>query len=106
MSVPRRCSLLLVLAAIACVQAASALDFPIPIRRGGLPNTFARLRNGQTLRIAYIGGSVTENTGWRDNTTAWFNARWPGKITEKNAGWSGTGTAIGALRFGRDVMTF
>lgn len=81
------------------------LDYPIPIHRGnGLANTFAKLSAGQSITIAYIGGSVTEGAGWRDLVTDWFEARYPGKITEVNAGWSGTGSLIGVMRFGRDVL--
>lgn len=93
-----------VLAVLASSQV-TALDYPIQIQRGnGLANVFAKLNAGQTAKIAYIGGSVTENTGWRNNVTAWFNSKYPGKITEVNAGWSGTGSLIGAMRFNRDVL--
>jgi|GEM_PF-2228741 len=85
--------------------AALAYDYPIPIHRGnGLANVFARLNSGQSVTIAYIGGSVTEMPGWRSNVTAWFNSKYPGKITEINAGWSGTGSLIGAMRLARDVL--
>ncbi len=84
---------------------AAAVDYPIPIHRGnGLANVFARLNSGQSAKIAYIGGSVTEMTGWRTNVTNWFNSRYPGKISEINAGWSGTGSLIGAMRLARDVL--
>jgi len=81
--------------------------FPITIQRGnGLANVFAKLNSGQSAKIAYIGGSVTQNPGWRDNVTAWFNSKYPGKITEVNAGWSGTGSLIGAMRLARDVLAY
>ena len=82
-----------------------AVDYPIAIHRGnGLANVFAKLSSGQSARIAYMGGSVTQNPGWRDNVTAWFNGLYPGRITEINAGWGGTGSLIGAMRIGRDVL--
>jgi len=99
-------SLALVFAVCVSTLAQAVLpdDFDVVIPRNGMPNIFARLNSGQNATIAYIGGSVTEMTGWRDNVTAWFNGHYPGKITEINAGWSGTGSAIGALRLGRDVL--
>lgn len=84
---------------------ALGVDFPVTIHRGnGLANTFARLEHGLPVKIVYLGGSVTQSPGWRDKVTAWFTARWPGTITEVNAGWGGTGSLIGAMRFQRDVM--
>ncbi|HPD32536.1 MAG TPA: discoidin domain-containing protein [Phycisphaerae bacterium] len=82
-----------------------AVDYPIEIHRGnGLANVFAKLNSGHSVKIAYIGGSVTEMTGYRNNVTSWFNSKYPGRITEINAGWSGTGSLIGAMRYARDVL--
>lgn len=86
-------------------QDAAAQDFDIPIHRGnGLANVFAKLNSGQTAKIAFIGGSITEGAGYRDGVTSWFNSRYPGKVTSINAGWSGTGSLIGAMRYARDVL--
>jgi lysophospholipase L1-like esterase len=88
-----------------CATNLRAVDYPIPIHRGnGLANVFAKLNAGQSARIVYIGGSVTQMPGYRDNVTAWFNSKYPGRITEVNAGWGGTGSLIGAMRYARDVM--
>lgn len=96
---------IVVCATLALCGPVAAVDYPIVIHRGnGLANLFARLNSGQTAKIAYIGGSITQNPGWRDNVTAWFNSRYPGRITEINAGWSGTGSLIGAMRLARDVL--
>lgn len=35
--------------------------------RDGLPNVFAKLKGGQEVRIAYLGGSITAANGWRPN---------------------------------------
>src|SRR5580658_3240108 len=54
--------------------------------RGGLGNTFARLKAGKEVRIAYFGGSITAQEGWRVKTLKWFRDTWPNaKITEINA---------------------
>lgn len=92
---------------IASKGAQPSPNYPIAIHRGnGLANVFAKLNSGQSVKIAYIGGSVTQNPGWRDNVTNWFKSLYPGKITEINAGWSGTGSLIGAMRFARDVLAY
>ncbi len=98
-------------AAVVTVWAAAAgavaqtSDFPITLQRGnGLANVFAKLNGGQTATIAYFGGSITQGAGYRDLVTNWLKARYPGKIVEINAGWGGTGSLIGAMRLGRDVL--
>jgi len=94
-------------AAAAGERALAAVDYPISIPRGnGLANVFAKLNSGQAATIAYIGGSITREWGYRNLVTSWFNRRFPGKITEINAGWSGTGSLIGAMRFARDVLEY
>jgi hypothetical protein len=40
--------------------------------RGGLPNFAAKLKAGGEVRVAYLGGSITESNGWRVLTTAWL----------------------------------
>jgi lysophospholipase L1-like esterase len=98
---------LIFIASLLIVKAAfSVPDYPIVIHRGnGLANFFAKLNSGQSVTVAYIGGSVTQNPGWRDNVTNWLKSYYPGKITEVNAGWSGTGSLIGAMRYYRDVLS-
>ena len=100
-------SLLIVLALFSVATSAlCVVDYPIVIHRGnGLANFFAKLNSGQTVTVAYIGGSVTQNPGWRDNVTNWLKSYYPGKITEVNAGWSGTGSLVGAMRYYRDVLS-
>ena len=92
--------------------AASAEDACDPGRsvecraRGGIPNALARLKAGETVRIAYLGGSITEaNPGWRAMTRAWFQAKFPrAKVEEINAAISGTGSDYGACRLPGDVL--
>lgn len=74
--------------------------------RGGLPNVLAKLKAGETVRIAYLGGSITEaNPGWRAMTLAWFRERFPqAKVEEINASISGTGSDYGACRLPGDVL--
>lgn len=96
---------LLVTVAFRADAFAQTPDFPIPMHRGnGLANFFAKLNAAQSVTVAYIGGSVTQGWGWRDLTTQWLNSLYPGKITEINAGWGGTGSLIGTMRYQRDVL--
>ena len=58
------------------------------------------------MRIAYLGGSITEaNPGWRAMTRDWFQATFPrAKVEEINAAISGTGSDYGACRLPGDVL--
>ena len=73
--------------------------------RGGVPNALAKLKAGQTVRIAYLGGSITEANGWRPMTLAWFRSAFPqAKVEEIHAAISGTGSDYGAIRLPVDVL--
>jgi lysophospholipase L1-like esterase len=73
--------------------------------RGGLPNLFQALKDKPELRIAYLGGSITEQAGWRPKTLEWFRARAPqSKVVEINAAIGGTGSSLGAFRLRHDVL--
>lgn len=74
-----------------------------------LENTRYLLNREKKLRVAYFGGSITENggeEGWRRLTTHWLEAHWPqAQITEINAAIGGTGTDLGLYRCDRDVVS-
>ncbi|MBD0258328.1 MAG: SGNH/GDSL hydrolase family protein [Cytophagales bacterium] len=75
--------------------------------RNGLPGTAARLaRPGDTLRIAYLGGSITQAAGgWREQSVAALAGRHPrNPVTHVNAGVGGTGSDLGAFRLAGDVL--
>jgi lysophospholipase L1-like esterase len=73
--------------------------------RDGLPNVFAKLNAGGTVRIAYLGGSITAASGWRPKTLAWFKAQYPAAtVAEINAAISGTGSDYSACRVRGDVL--
>lgn len=74
--------------------------------RGGLPNTFEKLKAGQSLKIAYLGGSITEQKGWREQSREWLQKRYPeAKISEINAAIGGTGSDLGVFRVESDVLS-
>lgn len=89
-------------------------DEPFPLAdaveshpRGGLPNFFQKLESGRDVRIAYLGGSITEAQGWRPLTLRWFQQHYPqSKVVETNAAISGTGSDFGVFRLEREVLQF
>jgi len=73
--------------------------------RGGLPNLFAKLEAGEPVRIAYLGGSITAQPGWRVYTTRWLQEQYPkAKVSEIYAAIGGTGSTLGVYRNRKDVV--
>ncbi len=73
--------------------------------RGGLPNVLAKLKDGDTVRIAYLGGSITAQAGWRPKTLKWFQEQYPdARVSEINAAIGGTGSDLGVFRLRQDVL--
>jgi hypothetical protein len=73
--------------------------------RQGLPNFFAKLKHGEDVRIAYFGGSITAQDGWRPKTLKWFQEHYPNaKVSQINAAIGGTGSDLGVFRCGQDVL--
>lgn len=73
--------------------------------RSGLPNFFAKLEAGGPVRIAYLGGSITEAGGWRVFSRQWFAKQYPqAQVGEIRATISGTGAEFGALRLPAHVL--
>ena len=73
--------------------------------RNGLPNFFDKARKGQTIRIAYLGGSITAQEGWRPKTLNWFREQFPkAEISQINAAIGGTGSDLGVFRLKHDVL--
>jgi lysophospholipase L1-like esterase len=73
--------------------------------RQGLPNFFAKLKQGKDVRIAYFGGSITAQDGWRPKTLEWFQQQYPNaKVSQINAAIGGTGSDLGVFRCGQDVL--
>ncbi len=73
--------------------------------RGGLPNFFKKCRDGANVRIAYFGGSITEQEGWRVQSLELFQKLFPNaKFSEIHAAIGGTDSAYGVVRAGADVI--
>jgi lysophospholipase L1-like esterase len=100
--------------AMLCASAGVCLSQPqpYPLRdavefsvRGGLPNVVAKLKADGAVRVAYLGGSITAQPGWRPQTLAWFQGEFPAaQITEINAAIGGTGSDLGVFRLRQDVL--
>jgi hypothetical protein len=73
----------------------------------------ANLRNSATCfkklkfgRVAFLGGSITHNKGWRDSVSVYIQKKFPGTRFEFiNAGIPSFGSVPDAFRMGNDVLS-
>ena len=73
--------------------------------RGGLPNFNKKLRAGKPVRIAYFGGSITAQNGWRPQSLEYFRSLSPSRKAEQiHAAIGGTDSELGAFRLKQDVL--
>lgn len=73
--------------------------------RGGLPNFYAKLEAGKDVTIAYFGGSITAQNGYRVHSARYFQQQYPqSKIKSIHAAIGGTGSNLGAFRLEHDVL--
>jgi len=73
--------------------------------RNGVGNFLAKLNGGKPVTVAYLGGSITEMSGWRNMTTDWFRKANPKtSVTEVHAAIGGTGSSLGVFRVGHDAL--
>jgi len=74
--------------------------------RNGLQNSEIQFERYKKGRIAFLGGSITYNKGWRDSLCAYFLKRFPDTEFEFiNAGIPSMGSTPGAYRLERDVLS-
>lgn len=72
--------------------------------RGDLNNTRLKIESG-TATIAFLGGSITHNNGWRNAVGKFFMEKYPNtKFNFINAGIPSMGSTPGAFRLKRDVL--
>ena len=77
------------------------------IVRGGLPNFFSKALHGDSIKVAYLGGSITAQNGWRVLSLDWFKKQYPkSSFTEINAAIGGTGSDFGVFRLNDHVLKF
>ncbi len=71
----------------------------------GLGTAFAKFENKKVGTVAFLGGSITYNPGWRDKVGKYLQERFPNtKLTFIAAGIPSLGSTPHAFRFGRDVL--
>ena len=80
-------------------------DFEYFDLRNGLANSLATFEAGQSGRIAFLGGSITYNGGWRDELMRYFKRRFPKtKFEFIAAGIPSVGSNGHAFRLQRDIL--
>lgn len=73
--------------------------------RGGLDRARAVFEATGRGRVAFLGGSITHNPGWRDQICTWLQQRFPATGFDfVAAGIPSTGSTPGAFRLARDVF--
>jgi len=73
--------------------------------RAGIGQVMKKIRAGEAVTVAYLGGSITAANGWRPKTTAWLQKTYPAAtFKEIHAAIGGTGSGLGVFRVGRDVL--
>ena len=72
--------------------------------RNGLPNFYFKCNNKKTVKVAYFGGSITAQPGWRVQSLDLFRKQFPQTVFEEiYAPIGGTDSLLGAFRLKRDV---
>ena len=74
--------------------------------RNGIQNCRIQFERNKTGRVAFLGGSITYNPGWRDSICTYLEQRFPEtKFEFIAAGIPSMGTTPGAFRLQRDVLS-
>ena len=80
-------------------------NLPESHARDGWPNFFSKIERGEDITVAYIGGSITAQPGWRPKTLDYFRRTYPEiTFTEINAAITGTNSYLGVSRIQRDIL--
>lgn len=73
---------------------------------GGLNNSHIKFERDKEGRVAFLGGSITYNPGWRDSICEYLQSRFPETEFEFiAAGIPSMGTTPAAFRLERDILT-
>jgi sialidase-1 len=76
------------------------------VYRGGLTASAAVFTKERKGKVAFLGGSITYNNGWRDSVCNYIKNRFPGTSFEFiNAGIPSFGSLPDAFRFNNDVLS-
>ncbi|MDP4212490.1 MAG: GDSL-type esterase/lipase family protein [Bacteroidota bacterium] len=86
------------------VNAALPYDHYFHIR-SGLTNVYRRITQNKQATIAFLGGSITYNPGWRDKVCSWFREHFPETAFHFiSAGIPSLGSPAHAFRLQRDIL--
>ena len=73
--------------------------------RKGLTNSLKKFEEKKTARVAFVGGSITYNPGWRDSVSQYIEKRFPETDFEFiAAGIPSMGSTCDAFRLERDIF--
>ena len=73
--------------------------------RKGLPNFFSKINGMKPLTIAYLGGSITQQPGYRVYSFEWLKENFPGtNFRQIQAAIGGTTSRLGVFRLEKDVL--
>ncbi|MCW3118597.1 MAG: glycosyl hydrolase repeat-containing protein [Chitinophagaceae bacterium] len=73
--------------------------------RGGLHNSYATIAKNKNVTVAFLGGSITYNPGWRDKVCSYLKERFPGtRFRFIAAGIPSLGSLPHAFRLQRDIL--
>lgn len=74
--------------------------------RGSLRNSFVKFEKDRKARVAFLGGSITEMSGWKNMIEKQLQQRFPYTQFEfVEAGIGSTGTTPGSFRLQQDVLS-
>lgn len=74
--------------------------------RGGLANSYQQFTKNKVGRVAFMGGSITEMTGWKEKVRDYLVSRFPDtKFEFIYAGIPSTGSIPGAFRLENNVLS-
>jgi len=72
----------------------------------GLRNSQIKFEQGKEATVAFLGGSITQNGGWRDSICVYLQQRFPHtRFTFIPAGIASMGSTPGAFRLQRDILS-
>ena len=72
---------------------------------GGIKNSLIKFSHNKTGRVAFLGGSITHNPGWRDSVSNYLQHRFVNtEIDFINAGIPSMGSTPSAFRLEKDVL--
>ena len=74
--------------------------------RSSLKNAHIKFERSKKGRVAFLGGSITYNPGWRDSISKFLEKRFPETTFEFiNAGIPSMGSTPAAFRLERDILS-